>query len=368
MGMHDCVSGLSGFFLFVASTIYLLLGGGIMVASGAVFFTSAKDIIPPLYAGAAMTIGVLIFVVSIFGYVCSCAKKKQKCLLATFMVMTVILIAICLGLTIAVYVFEDMLMTAGSIGADAPDKGSQMTQQLIGNPTLQQGAKEAMKSVKQVAEMILMSCGMSTIRYQKTGSGELIYSFFCATGGSIYDVLETVIEQQCFGKKDPFNPMVPVGGVDSTPDSAWRVCVDNPDWAINDPLSSNPFGIAPSSGVPSSGVPSGLGGLGALSGLLGAVSGLIGSLNLTPSQPMSDADTDKYMSTPKGVFCQCSYSLVNFVIPYLATAKYIGIACICFFGVVFIASCWFCCCYKPKESDPKFDDIQQKGAQVVVQP
>lgn len=352
MGMHDCVSGLSGFFLFVASTIYLLLGGGIMVASGAVFFTSAKDIIPPLYAGAAMSVGVLIFVVSIFGYVCACAKKKQKCLLATFMIMTVILIAICMGLTIAVYVFEDMLVTAGSIGADAPDKGSQVAQQLIGNPTLQEGAKEAMKQVKQVAEMVLMSCMMGTTRTQKIAH-ELHYSFSCSAGGALYDTLENVIDQQCFGKKDPF--MVPIGGVDSTPDSAWRICVDNPDWAINDPLSApGPLGS----------VPSGLGGFGAL---FGAANAILGSLNIIPSAPMSDDDTDKYMSTPKGVFCQCSYSLVNFVIPYLATAKYIGIACICFFGVVFIASCWFCCCYKPK-SDPKFDDIQQKGAQVVVQP
>ncbi len=77
MGAVNCLNGISNFILFLCATIYVLIGLSVMVAAGATFFTFAKAFVPPLYAGSAIAIGAVIFVVGIFGYAAMCSKRKR---------------------------------------------------------------------------------------------------------------------------------------------------------------------------------------------------------------------------------------------------------------------------------------------------
>lgn len=78
------------------------------------------------------------------------------------------------------------------------------------------------------------------------------------------------------------------------------------------------------------------------------------------------------VGSPKGVFCQCSSALMDQLKPYMDYIKWVGIAIVVFFGLVFLSCCYLMCCAKraPKEQPMGGGGVQftNVGSQGLAQP
>lgn len=102
--------------LIVASVIYLILGIALIAASTATFFTVFRDIITPLYATAFLGLGLVIFLVSIIGFMA--ARGKRKCWLALFMFFDLLIFALFVAAVVIAFWYEDVLKLASEVHVD----------------------------------------------------------------------------------------------------------------------------------------------------------------------------------------------------------------------------------------------------------
>jgi len=68
------------------------------------------------------------------------------------------------------------------------------------------------------------------------------------------------------------------------------------------------------------------------------------------SQPVTWSNIDLMMETPKGVFCQCYGTLSDIFSDYFGIIKWSSLGIALFFGIVFAACCYLCCCDKREET------------------
>lgn len=102
--------------LGVAATIYLVLGLAIIAASAATFFTPYGQIFTPIYAGSGIGAGVVIFLVSVIGYLAAC--RKGSCWLGLYMLFDVIIIGLIILAVVFMFRYEDVLKVAGEVNLD----------------------------------------------------------------------------------------------------------------------------------------------------------------------------------------------------------------------------------------------------------
>lgn len=111
-----CCNSLNIFVLGFASTLYLVLGLALVAASGATFFTAYGEIFTPIYAGTGIGVGLLIFLVSVIGYLAAC--KQKKCWLSLFMLFDIIIIAVIVIMVVLMFRYEDALRLASEANLD----------------------------------------------------------------------------------------------------------------------------------------------------------------------------------------------------------------------------------------------------------
>ena len=114
MGLGGLCRGLNAFILFLAATLYLILGLALIAAAAATFFTSYGEIFAPLYAGSSIGVGVAIVLVAIVGYCAACRQKA--CWLGIFMFFDLIVIVVIIAVSVLMFRYEDVLKVAGDVG------------------------------------------------------------------------------------------------------------------------------------------------------------------------------------------------------------------------------------------------------------
>jgi hypothetical protein len=114
-------STLNATVLGLAATIYLIIGLVFIAASAATFFTPYGEIFTPIYAGFGIGIGVLIFLVSVIGFLAAC--QKGKCWLGLYMSFDLLIIVLIIIAVILMFRYEDVLRLASDAGVDGAVTG-----------------------------------------------------------------------------------------------------------------------------------------------------------------------------------------------------------------------------------------------------
>jgi len=114
-------STLNATVLGIAAFIYLVLGVAIIAASAACFFTPFGEIFTPIYSGSGLGAGVLIFLVSVIGFLAAC--RKESCWLGLYMFFDLVIVVFLVIVMVLMFRYEDVLRLASDVGVDGAVKG-----------------------------------------------------------------------------------------------------------------------------------------------------------------------------------------------------------------------------------------------------
>lgn len=294
MGAGGCLArGVSSIFINVCSSIYLLIGLIVIVAGFVSFLTpQGKAIITTLYAGGALATGFFILVVGILGFASQCSKKWYKAFLTAYMLFTVALITACGILGAFAFNFEDsMSLAEGITGASQP-------------------SATVLKNVGPMVRRTVNACEGAASRTRTMDDAnpdELNFRYECTNRD--FSFLGKAIDT-CF-KAGP----VDISG------SAYANELDStfPRWAPT----GSPFFVC----------------------YHGKDSESSRAWPM-PVYELDDANTVLAVSTPKGIFCQCSGALMDELRPYLQYMKWIYVGVVVFLLIVVVVCCYLLCCDK----------------------
>jgi hypothetical protein len=189
-----------------AATIYLILGLAIIAASAATFFTPYGQIFTSIYAGSGIGAGVVIFLVSVVGYLAAC--KKGSCWLGIYMFFDLLIIALIIIAIVFMFRYEDVLNVAGQVNLDGT-----VTSGLAALGTWETTV------IKDVVTNAFTACnGNTTI----LDASELTYHFSCIN--SDFETLGTTV-----------NTCV-MGGVNATNGTIMNSCYNSDNWDGGVPL------------------------------------------------------------------------------------------------------------------------------------
>jgi len=107
--------------LGIAATLYLILGLAIIAASAATFFTPYGKIFTPIYAGSGLGTGILIFLVSVIGYLAACRQKS--CWLGLYMGFDLLIVLLIIISVVLMFRYEDVLELATKASVDGQVEG-----------------------------------------------------------------------------------------------------------------------------------------------------------------------------------------------------------------------------------------------------
>lgn len=307
-----CSECLTNSFLNLSATVYLILGIAIIGVAGSTFFTEYGKILTPMYAGAFLGGGVVLFVLAVIGYLAACRKRDKhtgvqgaRCLLWIFTVLTFLMFVVSIIGVIFMFDYEKILAGAAKANVDL----DAATESLSDTSTT---------VIKDVTTNAFDACDANvTAMGVDPTSGYGFFQFRCEN--TYFKTLSTTINSACLA----------TGAVNASAGSLFADCY------AGELLSESSWPVPENAPLPE--VPD-------------------------PPTPSTVLAT---LNTPKGVFCACSSELLrDYVLKYLKFAKWIILGIAAFFMIVFFSCIHQLCkrgCCGPKEA-PQRDhgDIQMR--------
>jgi len=178
MGLGGLCRGLNAFVLFLAATLYLILGLALVAAAAATFFTSYGEIFTPLYAGSSIGVGVGIVLVAIVGYCAACRQKA--CWPGIFMFFDLIVIVVIVAVSVLMFRYEEVLKVAGDVGIESNV-----------NSGLSALNKFETQTIRNVVQNTFGACNGTTTLNETLSPPR--FDFSCADDD--FDVLGTVVDK-----------------------------------------------------------------------------------------------------------------------------------------------------------------------------
>jgi hypothetical protein len=271
--------------LGIAATIYLILGLAFIAASAATFFTPYGKIFTPIYAGSGLGAGVIIFLVSVIGYLAACRRKS--CWLGLYMGFDLLIVVLIIIAVVLMFRYEDVLKLATDANLDGTVTGG-----------LAALSSWETNIVEDVVNNAFDACAGNTTVANAT---EDTFRFTCSD--SNFNTLGSVVDT-CVA-----------GGVNATNGTIMHSCYNSDNgWAPPVPLYT----------------------------------------------PPTTADVLAVLQTAKGLYCACAQQVTNdFILKYITTVKYVGIAVAVFFVLIFLSCCYLCCCAPKEEKQLQNNDNNQ---------
>lgn len=186
--------------LLFASSLYLVIGGAIIIGSAATFFTKYGKILTPFYAGLTLSGGAVIFLMSIVGFMAAC-KERKKCYLTLFMLFDFLLLIMTVVAAAMFFHYEWVLHEAAKVDMDGDVRSGLATLDSVST-----------KAVKTVVDNAFAAC-----------DGRTTY----ATGTYTFDCQDT---QFSFLGENVNMCLLSPSATNATAGSGFYECYDTTNW------------------------------------------------------------------------------------------------------------------------------------------
>jgi len=109
MGICMCTSMT---LILLSAFIYAAIGIAVTGGAVAAMVTAVKDLIPMWYSGIMLAFGLLVLLSAVVGFLTVCRKRQTRCWTGLFMLLTLLVLAICTGFTSFAWKTENALEDA----------------------------------------------------------------------------------------------------------------------------------------------------------------------------------------------------------------------------------------------------------------